>query len=511
MESLREVAMDEVARHNQPGDMWMVIDGVVYDVSKFARMHPGGERVLRAVAGKDASEEFWSLHREEVLQRYKRLAVARVAGAKLRPEPPLFSEVPYAEMMVLQGFKSPYYTKSHLDLKRRVRELYNSGIARECAQLEQSGKPIPLSLYKKVAQTGVLAACLGPGPWLKGQNLLGVKGEDFDCFHETVFHQEFTRLGSQGFCDGLGGGLAIGLPPVVYFAKNDVKQRVVREVLSGDKRIALAISEPYVGSDVADIRCTATKSPCGKFYIVNGEKKWITGGMQADYFSTAVRTGGKGMGGISMLLIPRTEGVDTKQISTTYSPCAGTSYVQLVDVKVPVENLLGQENKGFMCIMANFNHERWTMIVTLAERCRIMVDECFKWANQRMVFGKKLITLPVIRAKLAEMVTLSEGLQHWLDAITFQMNSLSVVDAAKKLGGPLAMLKYHSTRVSLKIADHASQIFGGRSVTKSGMGQKVEQFLSNIKFSAILGGSEEVLADFGVRQAARAIPKDARL
>jgi alkylation response protein AidB-like acyl-CoA dehydrogenase len=101
----------------------------------------------------------------------------------------------------------------------------------------------------------------------------------------------------------------IGLPPVMHFAKPELKARVIPEVLSGSKRIALAVSEPFAGSDVANIRATAVKSPCGKFYIVNGIKKWITNGTFADYFTLAVRTGKAGMGGISVLLVERGPGV----------------------------------------------------------------------------------------------------------------------------------------------------------------------------------------------------------
>lgn len=110
------------------------------------------------------------------------------------------------------------------------------------------------------------------------------------------------------------------------------------------------------------------------------------------------------MGGISMLLIPRTEGVSTKIIKTSGSTSAGTAYVTFDNVKVPVENLLGQENKGFQIIMYNFNHERWSMVVGGTRAARMVTEECFKWANQRMVFGKKLIEQPVIRFKLADMV-----------------------------------------------------------------------------------------------------------
>jgi alkylation response protein AidB-like acyl-CoA dehydrogenase len=117
--------------------------------------------------------------------------------------------------------------------------------------------------------------------------------------------------------------MTISIPTVLNFGKPALKAKVVPEVFSGRKRMALAITEPYTGSDVASIKTTAVKTPDGKHYIVNGVKKWITSGHFADYFSTAVRTDK----GISMLLIERSEGVDTKLIKTSYSTSAGTAYV----------------------------------------------------------------------------------------------------------------------------------------------------------------------------------------
>jgi alkylation response protein AidB-like acyl-CoA dehydrogenase len=118
-----------------------------------------------------------------------------------------------------------------------------------------------------------------------------------------------NRIGAPGVVDGLKAGLVIGLPPVMKAATPAVKERVTREVLKGEKRICLAISDPDAGSDVAGLTCLAKLSECGKFYIVNGTKKWITNATFCDYFVTAVRTGGEGIFGISMLLIERTEGI----------------------------------------------------------------------------------------------------------------------------------------------------------------------------------------------------------
>ncbi|KAI8920674.1 acyl-CoA dehydrogenase [Entophlyctis helioformis] len=236
---------------------------------------------------------------------------------------------------------------------------------------------------------------------------------------------------------------------------------------------------------------------------------WITNGTACQYFTTAVRTG-PGAGGISMLLIERTDGVETKPIKTSTSPAAGTSYVTFENVKVPVENLLGKEGAGFQVIMYNFNHERWVMCCAAIRFARLVVEECFKWANQRKVFGKSLLEQPVIRNKLAHMIAEVEAHQNWLENLTYQMTQMSYKEQSVKLAGPIALLKFSSTRMLHNVSDNACQIFGGRGITKTGMGRVIEVFQRTYKFSAILGGSEEILADLGVRQAMRGFP-NARL
>jgi len=280
-------------------------------------------------------------------------------------------------------------------------------------------------------------------------------------------------------------------------------------VVLGEKRICLAISEPAAGSDVAGILTHARKE--GDNYIVNGTKKWITNGCFADYFVTAVRTGGKGMGGISLMLIERDDGVETKKISTSYAPCAGTAYVIYEDVEVPTSRLLGKENQGFACIMYNFNHERWFIVCQVVAGTRYIVEECFKWAMQRMVFGKPLMNQPVIRGKLAKMVSDVESTTSWLESITYQMQSMNYAEQQAKLAGPIALLKYQATRVAHTVADDACQIFGGRAITKTGMGKYVERFQRTYKFGAILGGSEEIMADLGIKQSIKSYPKNAKL
>jgi alkylation response protein AidB-like acyl-CoA dehydrogenase len=369
-----------------------------------------------------------------------------------------------------------------------------------------------LALNKKLGEFGVLAARIGVacGEYMPTlPNNLDPK--KFDYFHEQIAHEENTAFGSPAFCDGLGAGLTIGLPPVLHFASKEVKDKVVPEVLSGQKRICLAITEPFAGSDVANLKCTAKLSDCKQFFIVNGTKKWITNGTFCDYFTTAVRTGGPGIKGISMLLIERSAGLETKLIHTSYGGAAGTSYITYENVKVPVGNLLGKLNRGFQIIMYNFNHERWMIIASVVRASRLVVEECFKWAHQRKVFGKPLIAQPVIRFKLGEMIAQTESMQNWLENITYQMNNMSYNEQAKKLAGPIALLKYQCTRNGIAISDAACQIFGGRAITKTGMGRVIEGFQRSVKYGAILGGSEEIMADLGVRQAMKYYPRTARL
>lgn len=517
--ALKEISKDEVSKHNNEKDLWVIIDSYVYDLTKFVMFHPGGRSVLLDFAGKDATAAFYEQHRSDVLRKYDRFKIGKITGApdvKQWMEPGEISKVPFSESSYWLGYRSPYYKESHVRMRKAIREFLENVTHKDALAKEEAGEEPGIDLYQKLGKFGYLTARIGPGQYLKllpkGFTLPGgVKPEEFDYFHEMIAHEEMSRLATPGWNDGLGAGMVIGLPPVIHFGTNEVRAKVVPEVLAGNKRISLAISEAFAGSDVANIRSTAVKSADGSHYIVNGTKKWITNGNFTDYFVTAVRTGGKGMGGISLLLIERGPGVNTEKIKTSYSGAAGTAYITFDNVKVPVGNLLGKENRGFECIMYNFNHERWLIIAGVNSASRMVIEECFKWANQRRVFGKPLIDQPVIRQKLAQMVAALESVYNWQENVTYQMTQMSYAEQSKKLAGPIALLKYQATRVSYLVSDNAVQIFGGRGITRTGMGYKVEHFQRALKFGAILGGSEEILADLGIKQAMREFPKTAKL
>lgn len=359
----------EVAKHNTDDSVWFIIDTVVYDVSEFLDAHPGGEAVLRQVAGKDATAAFYNLHRHEVLQKYADLAIGTIQGEKqsiITPKIGDLSPVPYAEPLWLTPqFKSPYFKDSHRRLQRAMREFTDNEITPEALEKERTGEYVSQELIDKMSKTGVLHMKMGPGKHLHGVELLGgvVDGKEFDYFHDMICAQEQVRAACRGFQDGNMAGMVIGLTCILNFCNDPaMKKRVLDECFSGKKKICLAITEAFAGSDVAGLRTTAVKTPDGKHYIVNGTKKWITNGVFSDYFVTGVKTDTA----LSVLLIPRGEGVETKPIKTSYSPAAGTTFITFDNVKVPVENLLGEENKGIYVILSNFNHERWTMACKFA-------------------------------------------------------------------------------------------------------------------------------------------------
>ncbi|KAF5341470.1 hypothetical protein D9758_013941 [Tetrapyrgos nigripes] len=539
--TVKSFTLDEVTKHNKENDLWVVINSNVYDLSRFAQLHPGGKSVLlnqsivtsfyrcvqylislvlppepqslRFTAGQDATTVFYSLHRQEVLERpqYTRLIVGKIQDVEEQVTPRIpgsLSSVPYAEPTWLsKEFTSPYYTDNHRLFQRKMREFVDTVLREEALKCEEKGTRISQEVLDKMAETNLLAMRLGPGLHLHGRILLGsvVKPDQFDYFHELILDMEQARLGTRGFIDGMLSGMVIGLPPVFNHGSPELKARIVPEIMEGRKFIALAITEAFAGSDVNGLQTTAVRN--GDFWIVNGTKKWITNGTFADYFTVGCQT----EEGLTVMLIERTEGVETRPIKTAYSSTAGTAYVTFDNVPVPLGNTLGKVGQGLSVILSNFNHERWTIIAMCTSAQRVIVEECMKWTSQRIVAGKPLSSQPVVRAKLGDMISKVEACQNWLESITDQMNHMSHRDVADKLAGRIALLKQFASKAGREIAEDAAQIFGGRALTPSGMGRLIENYHRTSGYDAILGGTEDVLKDLGVRQALKKMPSNVRL
>lgn len=393
---------------------------------------------------------------------------------------------PFCEPAWYQGQYSPYYHDGHRKFRAKCRAYFDSRILPNIDDWIKNG--YPKEVHKEIYEAGI-SGILYP------KEYGGTPPDDFDAFYELILNDEMSRTGGSGIL----GQLAINsmaLPPLIAGGHPDLKELVVRPVVRGEKNISLAISEPSAGSDVGNIQTTARKE--GDFYIVNGAKKWITGGLWADYFTMAVRTGGPGMGGISLLLIDRnTPGIEIRKMETMHDSAHNTTFITFEDVKVPVKNLIGQENAGFKLIVRNFNHERFVIGCTTPRQARICFEQSFKYALTRKTFGKRLVEHQIIRFKFAEMIRQIESLQESTERVAYQF-AKGIPDF--EMGASCALLKVSASKTVEFCAREAAQIFGGSAIVREGKGRVVERIYREVRAVAIPGGSEEILQDLAVRQ-----------
>lgn len=394
----------------------------------------------------------------------------------------------YSEPAWYQGQPSAYYNESHLEWRGRVRRFVEEEVKPFVSDWESGRQELPVkALSKRMAQLGIYGANFPPQYGGGG----GIKA--YDAFHSLIFSDEMGRIGAGGVATALTVGVGIGLGPVLAGGSDELKNRVIPAVLAADKFICLAVSEPTAGSDVSAIQTTAVLDPSGQFYIVNGEKKFITGAAYSDYFSTAVQTDK----GISVVLVENGPGVSVRRLSTQGWSTSNTGFIVFDNVKVPRGNLLGEEGGGFKIIMNNFNGERFGIIVSAIRNARVCYEEAVQYAQRRKTFGRPLWSSQVIRSKVAEMVRRIESSFAWTESLAFAMNSGI---SGGHIAGQIALLKVHATQTFEYCAREASQIMGGASYLRSGPGEVVERLYREVRVLAIGGGSEEIMDDLAMRR-----------
>jgi acyl-CoA dehydrogenase len=282
----------------------------------------------------------------------------------------------------------------------------------------------------------------------------------------------------------------IGAPPIARAGRPEIKARVLPEILAGRKISALAITEPSGGSDVANLRTSARRN--GDHYVVNGEKTFITSGMRADYLTVAVRTGGEGAGGVSLLLIEgNTLGLSRTKLKKMGWWASDTATLHFDDCRVPVENLIGEEGQGFKIIMQNFNSERMGMAASCTAYARVCLEEAIGYAKERKTFGKPISQHQVIRHKLVDMAQKVAASQAMLEMLAWRLGQ------GESPVAEICMMKNQATQTMAFCASEAVQIFGGAGFMR---GIKVERIYREVKVNAIGGGTEEIMKDLASRQ-----------
>lgn len=373
-----------------------------------------------------------------------------------------------------------YFDESHQLVRDAVRRFVEREILPHIDEWEEA-EEFPRELYLKAGVAGILG--IGYPERYGGSH-------EGDVFAKVAASEELMRSGSGGLVAGLGS-LDIGLPPIVKWAKPAVRERVVSQVLAGEKIMALAVTEPSGGSDVTNLKTRAVRE--GEHYRVNGSKTFITSGVRADYYTVAVRTGNEGFGGVSLLLVEKgtpgfTVGRKLKKMGWWASD---TAELFFDDYLVPVENLIGVENAGFACIMANFQSERLSLAIMANMTAQLALEESMKWARERQAFGKPVGRFQVLKHRLAEMATQLEVSREFTYRQAVQMA------AGRSVIKEISMAKNFATDIADRLTYDAVQIMGGMGYMRESL---VERLYRDNRILSIGGGTREIMNEIIAKQ-----------
>ena len=370
---------------------------------------------------------------------------------------------------------SDWDTDERRMLRQTVRQFAERELVPHLEQWEEQGF-IPREVHRTTADAGLLGIGFP-------EEVGGCGGSPVDGL--IVAEEIILAGGSSGLIAALFTH-GIGLPHLVTAGDPALIDRVARPVLAGDRIISLAVTEPGGGSDVASLTTKAVRD--GDDFVVTGSKLYITSGTRADFFTTAVRTGGPGFGGISLLLIDR----DLPGVSVS-SPlkkmgwlCSDTAEIAFDAVRVPASNLIGPEDEGFVAIMMQFAIERLSMSVqayATAQRC---LDLTIRWVRERETFGKPLAARQVVQHRIAEMARETDVARTYTRAV------VDAWEAGDDVFMRVAMAKNTAVLACDRVVDAAVQLHGGMGYMRE---SEVERHYRDSRILGIGGGTNEIMTE----------------
>jgi acyl-CoA dehydrogenase len=378
------------------------------------------------------------------------------------------------------AYRDPFETPERRALRALTRDFVEREVLAHLDDWERAGE-LPRSLHERAAAAGLLGVGFPEA----------VGGGGGDIRDTVVVTEEVLQAGGSG---GLVAGLfthGIACPHIVAAGDPDQVDRFVRPVLAGRAIAALAVTEPDGGSDVAGLRTRAQRD--GEHYVVNGSKTFITSGARADFVTVAVRTGGPGFGGISLIVVPAgTPGFTVgRRLEKMGWHCSDTAELAFADARVPMANLVGPENGGFVQIAGQFVVERLSLAVqayATAQRC---LDLALAWARERSTFGKPLVARQVVRHQLVEMDRLVDV------ARTYTRHVAERHAAGDQVIAEAALAKNTAVDAAEKVVYQAVQIFGGMGYMRE---SEVERHYRDVRILAIGGGATEIMTELAGRR-----------
>ena len=361
---------------------------------------------------------------------------------------------------------TPPFTERHVELRGEIRRFVVDELRPHAAEWERAGW-FPNEVFARMGELGLLG--------LKYPREYGGRGGDH--LDDAVLSEELSRCGSGGVSAGIGAHVSIATPPIAQFGTDDQKQRFLAPAIRGERIAALGITEPGAGSDVAGIRTFARRVDGG--YVVNGSKTFITNGVRAGFVVTAVKTTeAGGHHGLSFLILERDmEGFEvSRKLEKLGWRASDTAELAFADVFVPEENLLGEENRGFYLIMANFQWERLVMALGAVSSMERMLERVTEAASGQARWRHAVAEIAV-KHEASRCLT-----YHALRLFADGRDALREVTEAKLL----------SQRAAFDVAELAFRITGGD--------EEAGRAMRDTRLGPIGGGTDEVMKEILAKQ-----------
>ncbi|HEX9712587.1 MAG TPA: acyl-CoA dehydrogenase family protein [Actinomycetota bacterium] len=366
------------------------------------------------------------------------------------------------------------FTPEHEALRKTVSDFVAREIHPHVEQWERDGD-FPRELYRRFGELGLLG--------LKYEPEYGGSGPDL--IADAVVNEELALCGSGGVAAGIGGHKDLGSYYIYRFGSDEQRRRWLVPSVTGEVIGALGVTEANAGSDVASLETRAVRD--GNHYLVNGSKMFITNGSKADYVVTAVRTGGEGHKGISLLVIERgTPGFEARRIETVGWRTSHTGELSFADCRVPAENMLGAEGQGFIAIMKNFQWERLIMALGAVSAAQRTLQLGIDYARDRTAFGRPIAKFQTWRHRFADLETEIAAAR----ALTYHAfrKFLAGEDALREV----SMAKWLACEIGWKVADEALQVHGGYGYM---MEFPVQRAWRDSRLGPIGGGTTEIMKE----------------
>ena len=369
-------------------------------------------------------------------------------------------------------------THEHQQLFDTTKDFVENEINPNIEAWEKDGNWPAHEILKKMGDLGLLGIC-------KPEEVGGL-GLDYS------YQMQFAE--ALGYCHSGGIPMAIGVqtdmatPALARFGSDYLKENFLKPAVAGDQVAAIAVSEPGAGSDVAGIKTTAVKE--GDEYVINGQKMWITNGTQADWACTLCNTGdeidGNRHGNKSLIVVPLDAlGVSrTTKLDKLGQRSSDTAIIFFDNVRVPAKNLIGQEGKGFVYQMQQFQEERLFLSVSILAAMEQCVNETVDYTRQRKAFGGSVLDNQYVHFRLAEFSTEIEAARSLIYRATDAMLQGEDVTLLA------SMAKLKTARIAREIADGCLQFWGGQGFMWD---NRVAQFYRDLRLHSIGGGADEVM------------------